>query len=52
MLDLHVIPRYKGCRKVGKEQGGVEGEHRKPLISESHEYRRSATNVRFIMLEI
>jgi PIN domain nuclease of toxin-antitoxin system len=52
VLDLHVIPRYKRHCEVSEEQGGAEGEHGVPVVSELHEYRKSATNVEFRRLEV
>jgi hypothetical protein len=32
VLDLHVIPRFKGCREVGEEHGGEEEDYKVPVV--------------------
>ena len=49
MLDLQVVPRYNGRRKIG-EGYGAEEEHKYPEVL--HGYRRSARNVQIKGLEI
>ena len=40
VLDLHVVPRYDGCRDVGDGHCGEEEEPKEPEML--HEYRWSA----------
>ena len=39
VLDLHVVPRYNGCREAGEEHYGEKEEKKEPEMC--HEWRRS-----------